>query len=69
MTSTGSGIYIPDGTSGEINFLGYTTDLTSQGMVGSIDEFRVWSGALSDNDIWNNFIEGPTGIFNFGFSF
>jgi len=61
-TTTASGLYFPDGSSGETNYLGYGTlpgDGLTTGMVGSINEFRVWQGVLSATDVLSHYSSGP----------
>ena len=44
-------------------YLGYGFDNpTSYGLVGSIDEFRVWNGALQPSDVANHYFAGPDQI-------
>jgi hypothetical protein len=58
-TTATSGFYLPDGSSGEINYIGYSTDGASPGFAGSVNEFRVWNGALSPSTIAAHFSTGP----------
>jgi hypothetical protein len=58
-TTSGDGVFLPDGTTGEINYIGIGTDTGQQALVGSIDEFRVWDGALQQSDITSHFLAGP----------
>ena len=59
-TSTGSGNVIPAGLTGEMNFVGAVPNLQG-GLVGSIDEFRVWANSLTLADIRMHYHAGPSG--------
>lgn len=54
-----TGLILPIGSPGEINLIGLGTDYTVPGMVGSVDEFRIWSGVLSLPTILNHNNFGP----------
>jgi hypothetical protein len=53
------GFYVASGTSGELNYVGFGTDMSTSGFSGSVDEFRVWSGALHPNTIAAHYAAGP----------
>ena len=46
------------GSAGEINLIGAGTDPSQPALIGSVDEFRVWSGALSRQDIIKHYAMG-----------
>lgn len=55
---TGS-FYMPTGSTGELNYVGFGTDTSQPALVGSFNEFRVWSGALLPSQISNNYVAWP----------
>ena len=57
-------VYIPNGSPGEMNFIGFTSDLSNLGFVGSIDEVRFWSGALSQSQVSSNYVLGPNAFYS-----
>jgi len=59
-TSTGA-VYLPDGSAGEINYIGCGSDSTQSPFVGTVDELRVWEGALQQSDVTAHYIAGPNG--------
>ena len=62
-TSAGSGNLIPTGTAGEINTIGSKSYM---GFVGSVDEFRIWSGSLSLADVRLHYHAGVDGLYTAG---
>jgi hypothetical protein len=51
---------LPGRASGtEVNYLGGSTDTNSPGFIGSIDEFRVWSGEMPASQVLQHFSDGP----------
>ena len=64
LAFTVSGLSIPTGTVGELNYLGFGYDGGSPGFSGSVDEFRVWQGALSAADIATHYNVGPNSTFD-----
>jgi len=62
-TSTGNGVYMPDGSSGELNYIGFGSDISQPALVGSIAELRIWQGALQQSDVLAHFATGPQVVF------
>jgi len=58
-TPSCSGIYLSDGSAGEINLIGFGTDTAVPALVGSVNEFRIWNGGLQQSDITVHYTEGP----------
>ena len=52
-------MFFSSGSAGEINIIGAGTDPSQPALIGSVDEFRVWSGTLSQQDITAHYAMGP----------
>jgi hypothetical protein len=52
-------MFVSSGSAGGFNLIGAGTDPSQPALIGSVDEFRVWSGALSQQDITAHYAMGP----------
>jgi hypothetical protein len=52
-------VQLPAGSSEGIMLIGAGRDPSQPALIGSVDEFRVWSGALSQQEIIKHYAMGP----------
>ena len=56
-------VRLPSGSSEGVMLIGAGRDSSQPALIGSVDEFRVWSGALSQQDITEHYAMGPDYLF------